>query len=67
MAKGDWNNASERMPTAADADKKGCIVVWHKLNGVMVTGWHRMEENRFMTHWQRCPEAPEGMEEGPGR
>ena len=53
-----WISKAERMPGPADADLQQCVVVWHELNGAMITGWHQLEENRFMTHWMPCPPAP---------
>lgn len=47
----DWISVDERMPTEADADEFNCVIVWHVYNGVMITGWHRVAENRFISHW----------------
>ena len=55
-----WISRAERLPGPADADPQQCVIAWHELNGAMVTGWHQVEKNRFMTHWQPCPPAPAG-------
>lgn len=47
------------MPTAEDADKEGCIVAWHAYQGAVITGWRRVAENRFISHWTHTPPAPE--------
>ena len=63
MADSEWIDVLDRMPEARDADSTGRVMVWHVLNGVMMTGWHRIEENRFISHWRKPPKAPEGMKE----
>ena len=60
MADSEWIDVRERMPREKDADSTGRVMVWHVLNGVMMTGWHRVSENRFITHWKPSPEGPEG-------
>lgn len=62
MAAG-WISAAEEMPTEADADAQGCVLVWHALNGAMVTGWHQVARNRYMTHWMRTPAGPDARGE----
>ena len=61
----DWVNAGERLPTAQDADRAGCVLVWHKYSGVMVTGFHQFEHNTngFLTHWAPKPKPPYGFPE----
>ena len=60
MADSGWIDVRDRMPTSKDADSTGRVMVWHTLNGVMMTGWHRLSENRFITHWQTPPTGPDG-------
>ncbi len=60
MAKSEWIDVRDRMPEDRDADSTGRVLVWHTLNGCMMTGWHRLSENRFITHWQKPPKGPEG-------
>ena len=62
MTDNDWIDARTRKPTQEDADKKGCVLVWHQCNGVMVTGWHQFSHNRFLTHWKPAPCPPPGFE-----
>ena len=47
----EWISAAERLPTKEDADAQGCVIAWHRYNGVMVTGWHQFGRNQFYTHW----------------
>lgn len=56
-----WNLCADRMPKERDADAWGCVLVWHKYQGVMVTGWHRVQENEFYVAWARTPMGPEGV------
>ena len=67
MGNWEWIDVRDRMPTADDADASRCVMVWHTLNGVMMTGWHHVRENRFITHWQKAPECPEGVLKGQER
>lgn len=65
MEDSEWIDRKKRMPTEKDADAKKCILVWHKLNGAMITGWHHVADNRFLTHWAPCPKGPDGAEISP--
>ena len=56
-----WVPVTERMPTEKDADPQRCVLVWHAYQGVMVTGWHQINGNQFITHWA-TPRGPEGEE-----
>lgn len=58
-----WIDVRDRPPGPEDADKTKRVVVWHLLNGCMMIGWFRVKENRFVTHWMRCPEGPLTEEE----
>lgn len=58
-----WIPKSERLPGPADSDVQQCVLVWHRLNGVMCTGWHKLDDNRFMTHWMPVPPPPEDYDE----
>lgn len=58
----DWIEKAKQPPTEADADPMGCVLVWHLYQGVMVYGWRNANENRFMTHWARTPQRPEGLD-----
>lgn len=54
-----WISVEERMPEKGDGDAHGCVLVWHAYQGVMVTGWHNVPNNRYHTHWMPPPGAPE--------
>ena len=60
---GDWIPRTQRLPTQADADEQGRVLYWHRYQQTMVLGWHQMAHNEFLTHWQKTPPAPEGMEQ----
>lgn len=61
MADSEWIDVRDRLPESSDADRTGRVMVWHALNGVMMTGWFRLAENRFITHWRKSPEGPENV------
>ncbi len=63
MSGDDWISIQERKPTKEDSDPTGCVVFWHVYNGVIVTGYHQVEHNRFLTHWQPPPGPPKNHEE----
>lgn len=54
-----WISVQDRRPTADDADVYGCVEVWHIWQGVMIMGWHQVDNNRFVTHWMPTPDPPE--------
>lgn len=56
---GKWIDKKERMPQEKDADKQSCVIVWHKYQGAMVTGWMRARDSEFITHWMPTPEGPD--------
>ena len=58
----DWISVDERMPTEADADEFNCVIVWHVYNGVMITGWHNVAYNRFISHWVPTIPRPENID-----
>ena len=60
MSGADWISVRDRLPGPADGDDQQCVIVWHIYNGAMCMGWHQVERNRFITHWQPCPPAPKG-------
>lgn len=57
-----WINKRRLMPTAADADAYGCVLIWDRLNGVKITGWQNAQElgRENVTHWARIPAGPKG-------
>lgn len=60
----EWIRTTDRMPTQQDADDFGCVIAWHEMGGLMVMGWHRVAENRFIVAWAPTPEGPGGEREG---
>ena len=56
-----WTDMRERKPEREDADVYGCVVVWHRYQGVMVMGWREAARNRFALYWSRPPGPPEGI------
>jgi len=54
----DWVSVLDSPPTQADADDGNCVIYWHDLLGVTVSGWHQYKNNSFLRWWMRCPEAP---------
>ena len=58
-----WTRIEDRKPTAKDTDAQGCVLVWHEMNGVMLTGYQNATGSRYMTHWMRVPEGPSGASE----
>lgn len=58
----DWVDRDERLPTEKDADAQGCVIVWHVYNGVMVTGWFNVENNRFISHWIPAITRPKNID-----
>lgn len=58
-----WIDAKVQKPTAADADPQGCVIAWHRYNGMMVTGWHQFGDNPYFTHWAPPMPPPETKEE----
>lgn len=55
-----WIDKRIRPPTAGDADHAGCILVWHRYQGVMVSDWRNAIQNRYITHWMIPPSGPNG-------
>lgn len=55
-----WIPKKDRMPTEADADPYGCVLIWDRLNGAKITGWRNTQElsREAVTHWARLPEGP---------
>ena len=58
-----WIDMTSRKPTQADADEYGCVMVWHLFQGAMITGWRNAANGTYITHWQRTPDAPDGIKE----
>lgn len=54
-----WTRIDIRPPTKADADRFGCVLAWHELQGVLIRGWQNLYDSRFITHWMRTPDDPE--------
>ncbi len=53
-----WISWKTRLPTEADADIFGCVLVWDCRAGNRITGWHQLTSNGGITTWQRLPDPP---------
>lgn len=58
MPRRGWVASVERLPTAEDANVTNCVLARHCLDGIMVTGWRRFEDEKRLTHWMRTPPPP---------
>lgn len=58
MQVAEWTPIDDRLPTQEDADVHGCVIAWHVYQGVLITGWRYVAENRFFSHWMRTIPAP---------
>ena len=58
-----WIDKCDRMPEAADGDDQGCVLVWHRYQGVMVMNVRNVQNfGAYITHWMRMPEPPEAAD-----
>ena len=62
MKNDTWIDKNERLPTEQDADGDGLVLVWHRYQGTMITGWFQIKESTMFTHWQKAPDPPPGHE-----
>ena len=62
MENNGWIDANDRKPGQKDADKKNCVIAWHRYNGTMVVGWHQFGWKQFLTHWKPALPPPPGYE-----
>lgn len=54
-----WTAIGERKPTPEDADEQGCVLVWHRYQGVIVLNVKNVcNYGTYITHWQPTPAAP---------
>lgn len=54
----DWISVKERLPDKSDSDFGECVLAWHAFQGVMLIGYQRISESRYITHWRKTPEPP---------
>lgn len=47
----EWTSCEDELPGEADADEEGRVFVWHAYQGVMLSRWDRVTENRFHSYW----------------
>lgn len=56
----DWRRVDTEPPTKADADRWGCIMIWHELQGLMFTNPQEIDFYKQHVHfWAHTPEGPE--------
>lgn len=53
-----WVKRAERMPGKKDADPLNCVIARDELGNVVVTGWHRVDDDGDFTQWQTPPPPP---------
>ncbi len=53
-----WIDRGDRLPTADDADRWGCVLALHSMQGAIVTHWKLVEGNRFIYAWTHTPKGP---------
>ena len=54
-----WIDKRERMPTEADADGQGCVLAWHRYQGVVILNVHNViDYGSYVTHWMKTPAKP---------
>ena len=54
-----WIDKREHMPTEADADDQGCVLAWHRYQGVVVLNVHNVANyGSYVTHWMKTPAKP---------
>lgn len=54
-----WIPASSRLPTKADGDINECVLIKDDEDGIIVSGWHRFQRDRFCVAWQHMPPPPD--------
>ena len=59
--KDGWIDKRERPPTQKDADPWNCVIVWHRYQGCMITGWKYAVESDLITHWRHTFPKPEAL------
>jgi len=60
-----WVSVSERLPDGDDADEKGLVLTYDKLENQEAFPWDKLEEwnatkDNKITHWKPLPEPPKG-------
>lgn len=46
-----WIHGKSRLPSKADGDTSGKVLVWHAFQGAMLTRWNEYSSNRFNVYW----------------
>lgn len=54
----EWKQKSKTRPNLTDADEKGCVVCWHKYQGVMVYGVEYVRKSEMITHYVKYTGGP---------
>ena len=58
MLKIRWIAREDYLPDKRHGDETGCVLAWHRYQGMMVTGIRRVRECEFFTHWAPAIEGP---------
>ena len=54
-----WVPIAGHKPTPEDADEQGCVLVWHRYQGVMMLNVRNVQNfGAYITHWMRSPAPP---------
>ena len=53
-----WIDKADRLPSAEDGDAQNCVLIQYDEDGIVVSGWHRFQRDRFCRAWQRTPPPP---------
>ena len=58
-----WISYAERLPTHEDGDVQQCVLIRYdegedEEDGIIVSGWHRYQRDRFCLAWQHTPPPP---------
>lgn len=58
----EWKQKTKTRPNRDDADPKGCVICWHKYQGMMVYGVEYVRKSEMITHYVRYEGGPECMQ-----
>jgi hypothetical protein len=52
-----WIHGKSRLPTEADGDGSGKVMVWHAYQGAMLCRWDEYSKNPFFFYWMPVSDA----------